>query len=253
MGNTEKLLSFEGRVVLVTGGGQGIGEVLCRTFADAGADVAVADVSEENAARVAAELSKDGRKALAVTADVSDAEQAEAMVTKVVSELGGLDVLVNNAGITRDTLIMRMDEKAWRSVIDINLSGVFFCTKAAVKHMAKARYGRIINISSVVGLIGNPGQANYSAAKAGILGLTKTTAKEFAGRNVTANALAPGFIATAMTEKLPDKAKQAFLDNIPAGRAGEPQDVANAALFLASEAASYITGQVLNIDGGLVM
>jgi 3-oxoacyl-[acyl-carrier protein] reductase len=253
MGELEKLYRLDDRVVLVTGGGQGLGEVFCKTFASAGASIAVADIVLENAERVAGEIREQGGNALPLAADVSNGEQVESMVQQVMETYGKIDILVNNAGITRDTLLLRMDEKQWRSVIDVNLTSVFLCTKAVVRHMAKARFGRIINISSVVGLIGNPGQANYSSAKAGILGLTKTTAKEMASRNITANALAPGFIATAMTEKLSDKAKDAFLQNIPLNRAGQPEDVANAALFLTSEAASYITGQVLNIDGGLVM
>ena len=247
------LFRQDDRVVLVTGGGQGLGELFCKTFAAAGASIVVADIVQANAERVAEELRAAGTKALPLVADVSKAESVDEMVKKAMEEFGRIDVLVNNAGITRDTLMMRMDDKLWQQVIDINLTGVFLCTKAAIRHMAKARYGRIINISSVVGLTGNPGQANYSAAKAGVLGLTKTTAKEMASRNITANAIAPGYIATAMTDHLSDKAKEAFLTNIPLNRPGTPQDVANAALFLASGAASYITGQVLNVDGGLVM
>ena len=253
MNELEKLFRLDGRVALVTGGGQGLGEVFCTVFAAAGASVVVADIAEQNARSVAAALQGSGAQALPVAVDVSKREQVEAMVQQVIDTWGKIDILVNNAGITRDALLLRMDEQQWQSVIDINLTGVFLCTKYVVKHMAKARFGRIINISSVVGLTGNAGQANYSAAKAGILGLTKTVAKEMASRNITANALAPGYIATAMTEKLPEKAKEAFLANIPLGRAGEPMDVARAALFLASDAASYITGQVLNVDGGLVM
>ena len=253
MTEVDKLFSLDGQVALVTGGGQGLGELFCKKLAGAGASIVVADIAEDNAKRVASELEAAGTKALAVAADVSNADQVNDMIAKTIEVFGKIDILVNNAGITRDTLMMRMEEKLWQQVIDINLTSVFLCTKAAIRHMAKARYGRIVNISSVVGLIGNPGQANYSAAKAGILGLTKTTAKEMAGRNITANAIAPGYIATDMTDHLSDKAKDAFLNNIPLGRPGSPEDVANALLFLVSGAASYITGQVVNVDGGLVM
>lgn len=247
------MFRLDGRVAIITGGGRGIGEVFCQKFAEVGASVVVADFVEENARKVAQELEQAGHKAIAVALDVRKRDQNEAMVHKALDAFGRLDILLNNAGITRDALLMRMTEEQWEAVIQTNLTGVFLATQAAIKPMVKARFGRVISISSVVGLTGNAGQANYASAKAGVIALTKTLAKELASRNITANAIAPGFIETPMTEALPESVKEAFLNNIPLKRAGKPIDVAYAAVFLASDEASYITGQVLNVDGGLVM
>jgi len=251
--DANKVYRLDGRVAIVTGGGRGLGEVFCRTFAGAGAAVVVADIIEENARKVADDLTKAGHDALAVRLDVRERAQVEAAVGEVLERWGKLDILVNNAGITRDTLLLRMSDEQWQDVIQTNLTSVFLCTQAAIKPMIKARYGRIISLTSIVGQVGNAGQANYASAKAGIIGFTKTVAKELASRNITANAIAPGFIESPMTEALPDKAKELFLNNIPLKRPGKPIEVAYAALFLASDEAAYITGQVLNVDGGLVM
>jgi len=202
---------------------------------------------------VAAEIVARNAKSIAITADVTVQEEVASLVDQTVSAFGQIDILVNNAGIARDTLLMRMSSTDWDQVLATNLKGAFLCTQAVMRHMMKQRWGRIINIASVVGLIGNSGQANYAAAKAGLMGLTKTTAREVAARGVTANAIAPGFIDTEMTRKLSDNAKQEFLRQIPLGYAGLPKDVANAVVFLASEQAGYITGHVLNVDGGMVM
>jgi 3-oxoacyl-[acyl-carrier protein] reductase len=202
---------------------------------------------------VAAEIVAKNGKSMAITADVTVQEEVASLVDQTVSSFGQIDILVNNAGIARDTLLMRMSSTDWDQVLATNLKGAFLCTQAVVRHMIRQRWGRIINIASVVGLIGNSGQANYAAAKAGLIGLTKTTARELAARGVTANAIAPGFIDTEMTRKLSDNAKQEFLRQVPLGYAGLPKDVADAVAFLASEEARYITGHVLNVDGGMVM
>ena len=199
------------------------------------------------------EIESAGGKAILVPADVADETAATEMVEKTVEAFGAIDILVNNAGITRDSLLLRMKEEDWDAVLNTNLKGVFHCSKAAAKFMMKKRYGRIVNLASVVGLVGNSCQANYAAAKAGVIGFTKALAKELAGRGITANAIAPGFIRSDMTDVLPDKVKETMLAEIPLGRAGEPEDVAKAALFLASDQAAYITGQVLTVDGGMVM
>jgi len=236
------------RVALVTGGGRGIGRAICQTLARAGACVAAADIALEGATETVGQLPTQG---LALRLDVSSADSAQAGVDQVMERFGRLDILVNNAGITRDGLLIRMSEADWDLVLTINLKGVFNCSKAAVRPMMKARWGRIISISSVVGVNGNPGQANYAASKAGVIGLTKTLAREFASRHITANAVAPGFIETDMTAKLSEEARHAMLSQVPLGRPGTPQDVADAVLFLASEQASYITGQVLHVNGGM--
>ena len=241
------------KIALITGAGLGIGREIALAFAKEGCDIAVCDIMEEPASETAKEIEKLGRKSAFYIVDVSKTADVEAIVNKVVDNFGAINILVNNAGITKDGLIMRMSESDWDAVLSVNLKGVYNFTKAVVRHMMKARSGRIISISSIVGLMGNPGQANYSASKAGVIGLTKSVAKELASRNITVNAIAPGFIKTRMTEALTDLQRKAMLDRIPLNRLGEPQDVANAALFLASDLASYITGQVITVDGGMVM
>lgn len=246
--------SLSDRVVLVTGGSGDIGRALCEEFAKAGATVAMTSRRGTEALGPAiAAVARAGAESLPFACDVRDREQIESTVSAIVERTGKLDILVNNAGITKDTLLMRMSDEQWNDVIQTNLTSVFLCTQAAIKPMVKARYGRIISITSIVGQIGNAGQANYASAKAGIIGFTKTVAKELASRNITANAIAPGYIQSRMTDEIPEKAKQAFLDAVPLKRPGLPAEVAYAAVFLASEQAAYITGQVMNIDGGLVM
>ena len=241
-----------GQVALVTGASRGIGASIARELAQAGAKVVVNYASSPAAAEaVVAEIQAAGGQAWAHQANVAEEDQVEAMVKTVLEKEGRLDVLVNNAGITRDGLLMRMKSADWQSVIDLNLSGVFLCTRAVSRAMLKARSGRIINITSVVGLMGNPGQANYSAAKAGVIGLTRSSAAEFASRGVTVNAVAPGFIESDMTAELD---KEPILKAIPLGRMGQPSEVASAVRFLAADpAAAYMTGQVLQVDGGMVM
>ena len=240
--------NLEGKVALVTGGARGIGRAICEKLANEGATVAMVDIMLDVAENTAAEFRANGFEALAVAANVAKLEDAEAAVKAVVDKYGKLDILVNCAGITRDTLMLKMTEQDWDAVIAVNLKGVFNMTKAAIRPMMKARYGRIVNISSVVGRMGNVGQANYSASKAGVIGLTKTTS-----RNITANAVCPGYIATDMTEKLPQEARDAFLVNIPLKRAGKAADVAGVVYFFCSPEADYVTGQVLNCDGGFLM
>lgn len=246
-------MAIKDQVVLVTGGARGIGKSIAENFAKKEARLVIADISLRNAEETAEEISATGVKVLALGLDVSKSEEVTAAFEKITKEFGRLDVAINNAGITRDGLILRMKEEDWDAVININLKGVFLCSKEAVKLMVKQRYGRIINIASVVAFMGNPGQANYSASKAGIVGLTKTIAKEYASRGVTANAVAPGFIATAMTEALPDNIKQEMLKSIPVGTFGSVDDVANAVAFLASPDNGYITGQVIHVNGGMYM
>ncbi len=246
-------MSFAGRVALITGAGRGIGREVALKFAAEGADVAVADLTLEVAEEVAEQIRAMGVKSLALKVDVSSPADALKMVTDTVEGLGKIDILVNNAGITKDKLMLRMEESDWDSVLSVNLKGAFNCTKAAVRVMAKARYGRVINIASIVGIIGNAGQANYSASKAGLIGLTKTTAREFASRSITCNAIAPGFIDTAMTRAMPEKSREALTAQIPLARLGSSDDVAEGVLFLASDKASYITGHVLSINGGMYM
>ena len=241
------------KVAIVTGASRGIGKAAAMAIAQAGASVVINYARSSDAAdAVVAAISEGGSEAIALQADVSKADQVDAMVKATMDKFGRIDVLVNNAGITRDTLLLRMKPEDWQAVIDLNLTGVFLCTRAVSKIMLKQRSGRIINISSVAGLMGNPGQANYSAAKAGVIGFTKTVAKELAPRGVTANAVAPGFIATDMTEDL--KNTEEILKYIPLGRYGQPEEVAGLIRFLAADpAAAYITGQVMNVDGGMVM
>ena len=245
--------NLEGKVALVTGGARGIGRAICEKLASEGATCVMVDIMLDVAEKTAAEFRAQGHEAFAVAANVAKFEDAENAVKAVVEKYGKLDILVNCAGITRDTLMLKMTEQDWDAVTAVNLKGVFNMTKAAVRPMMKNRFGRIVNISSVVGRMGNVGQANYAASKAGVLGLTKTTAREFASRNITANAVCPGYIATEMTEKLPQAARDAFLVNIPLKRAGKPSDVAGVVYFYCSPEADYITGQVINCDGGFLM
>ena len=241
-----------GKTALVTGGSRGIGRAICLELADRGADVALCYAGGEAAAAETVRLCEErGVKALAVRCDVSDGAQVKAMVDETVRTFGGLDILVNNAGITRDGLAVMMSEENFDAVIATNLRGAFLCMKAAARPMMKKRWGRMVNLSSVVGLHGNAGQVNYAASKAGVIGMTKSMAKELAGRNITVNAVAPGFIDTDMTAVLPEAAKAALLGSIPLGRMGQPEDVARAVAFLCSDDAAYITGQVLSVDGGM--
>jgi len=245
----KKLL--EGKVAVVTGGGRGIGESISRKLAGEGASIAICDVMLDNAQKVAEELSKVGAKSLAYAVNVTDAKQVGEVCEKIVADFGRVDILVNNAGITRDGLLLRMSEADWDLVLDVNLKGTFLFTKSLIPGMMKAKGGAIVNIASIVGVMGNPGQANYSASKAGMIGLTKTVAKEYAKRNIRANAIAPGFIQTPMTDKLTAEQKKMQTDYIGLGRLGQPEDVANTVLYLASDLSSYVTGQVIAVDGSL--
>ena len=246
-------MDFKDRVALVTGGARGIGKEICQRLHALGAQVAVCDVNLEGARALAEELSRSGPPARAYACDVADPKGAEACVEQALKDFGRIDVLVNNAGITRDGLLMRMADDQWRKVLDVNLSGTFHMTRAVARPMLKARAGAIVNIASVVGVIGNAGQANYSASKAGVIGLTMTSAREFASRGVRVNAVAPGFIDTEMTAALSAEQKAKLTEAVPLSRLGTPADVARAVCFLASDEASYVTGQVLNVCGGMVM
>jgi 3-oxoacyl-[acyl-carrier protein] reductase len=246
-------MELRGKVALVTGGAQGIGKAVALMLARHGADLIVADVNLEKAAETAKEVEASGRGAMAVNVDVTRLSDVEKMVESAVGRFGKIDILINNAGIARDKLILRMTEEDWDAVLDVNLKGTFNCTKAVIRQMSKQRSGKIVNIASVVGEMGNAGQANYSASKAGVIGLTKTIAREFAQRGINVNAIAPGYIQTPMTDVLPDKAKEELKRMIPMERLGQPEDVAHAVLFLVSEASSYVTGQVLNVNGGIYM
>ena len=245
---------LDGKIALVTGGSRGIGRAIALRLAEEGAKVAINYAGNQTAAEeVKAIIEQHGGTAMIVQTDVSDSTAAAEMVARVHEELGGLDILVNNAGITRDTLLVRMKDEDFDAVINTNLKGIYACTKAAAKFMTKQRSGRIVNLSSVVGEIGNIGQTNYAAAKAGVIGFSKAAAKEFAARHVTVNVVAPGFIDTDMTAVLKDNIREKLIEGIPLGALGKPEHVADAVLFLVSDAASYITGQVLNVDGGMVM
>jgi 3-oxoacyl-[acyl-carrier protein] reductase len=246
-------MDFKGQVALVTGGARGIGKTIAEDLAKKGVNLAIADVSAESASETAKELAARGVKTQSLRLDVSKSDQVVKAFEDVVREFGRIDIVVNNAGITRDGLVLRMKEEDWDAVININLKGVFLCSKEAVKVMVKQKYGRIINIASVVAFMGNPGQANYSASKAGIVGLTKTVAREYASRGITVNAVAPGFIATAMTDALAENVKQEMLKSIPVGKFGSVEDVAHAVSFLASPESGYITGQVIHVNGGMYM
>jgi len=244
-------MELENKVAFITGARRGIGRAIALELAAAGADcVLVARTAPDELAQ---EITATGRRALALALDVADAAACEAAIKQTVKEMGGIDILINNAGINDDGLLMRMKEEQWQRVLDVNLNGAFYCAKAALRPMLKGGSGRIINISSVVGQMGNAGQANYAASKAGLIGFTKSLAKEVGTRGITANAIAPGFISTDMTHVMSEDVKEALLAQIPMGTLGEPEDVAKLALFLASPAARYITGQVMNVDGGLVM
>jgi len=243
-------MNLSDKVAIVTGSGRGIGKAIALKLAEDGANVVVNDVAETVNA-VAEEIKTMSRQALAVVADISSAPDVTRLVDTTIATYGRVDILVNNAGITRDQLLLRMSDEDWDKVLNVNLKSVFLCTRAVLKHMVKQRWGRIVNISSIVGIIGNPGQANYASAKAGIIGFTRTIAKEVASRSITVNAIAPGFIDTEMTQKLPEEWKQQLKSRIPVGYLGTPRDVAEAVVFLASEEARYITGQVLNVDGGM--
>ena len=243
-----------GRVAVVTGASRGIGRAIALELAGRGASVVVNYNAKSDAAdKVVAEIEKAGGKALAVQADVAKVDDANNLIKTAIDKFGKLDILVNNAGITRDMLIMMMSEESWDAVIDTNLKGTFNCSKAAVRHMMKARWGRIINITSVSGQIGNPGQTNYSASKAGQIGFTKALAREIASRNITVNAVAAGYVETEIWAGVPEEARAALLSMIPLARKGSPEDIAHAVAFLASEEAGYITGQVLAVDGGMAM
>lgn len=247
-------MMLKGKNVLVTGASRGIGRAIALELGRNGANVAVNYAgSKEKAEEVVNELKEMDVQAFAIQADVSSEADVKGMVKEVISQFGSLDILVNNAGITRDNLLMRMKEEEFDQVINTNLKGVFLCTKAVTRQMMKQKSGKIINVASIVGVSGNPGQANYVAAKAGVIGLTKTTAKELASRNILVNAVAPGFIATDMTDELTEEQKEAMLKLIPLERLGQPEDVAKVVRFLASDDASYITGQTIHIDGGMVM
>ncbi len=247
------VIELNGKSALITGSGRGIGREIAITLAKAGANIGVSDIDLETAQVTADEISKEfGVKTVALKANVASEEEVKQMVKDFVGAMGQIDILVNNAGITKDGLVMRMKESDWDAVLNVNLKSAFLCTKAASRPMMKTG-GRIINIASISGVIGLPGQANYSASKAGMIGMTKAVAKELAGKSVTVNAVAPGFIRTAMTDKLSDEVIKGYEDSIPMNRMGVPADIANAVLFLSSDLASYVTGQVIQVNGGLAM
>jgi len=244
---------LENKTAIVTGGARGIGEAICLKLASEGCNIVVSDIDLEGAQQTAANLQKAGVEAIAVKTNVASLEDAENLIQAAMDKFGKIDILVNNAGISRDNIVMRKNETEWDAVIAVNLKGTFNCIKAANRVLFKQRSGKIINMASVVGVMGNLGQANYSASKAGVIGLSKSVAKEFGSRNIQVNAIAPGYIETEMTKKLPDSAKEAFLNVIPLKRPGTPEDVAQVVLFLAGPLSDYITGQVIQVDGGMLM
>jgi len=246
-------LILEGKVALITGGARGIGREIAMLFASEGADIAICDVNLEEAQKTAKEIENLGRQSLAFKADVTISAQVQDMADKILDKFNKIDILINNAGITKDNLLLRMSEEEWDKVIAVNLKGTFLCTKIVSRLMLKQRSGKIVNLASIIGIMGNAGQANYAASKAGIIGLTKSAAKELASRNICVNAIAPGFIRTDMTAKLPEEVQKKMLSVIPLARFGEAKDVADLALFLSSGSSSYITGQVVQVDGGMVM
>lgn len=247
-------MGLEGKIAIVTGGAGGIGRAISSVFAQRGAHIVLADRLADQAEKAAQEIADTyGQRTLAVSLDVSDQASAKAMAEKVQKEFGRVDILVNNAGITRDNLLMRMDEADWDAVLDINLKGAYNCSKAVLRTMMKQHYGRIVNISSVSGLAGQAGQTNYSASKAGLIGFTKALAREVASRQITVNAVAPGFVPTALTVNLPEELKDSMMKITPMGRWGQPEEIAYAVAFFASDEAAYITGQVLSVDGGMMM
>jgi len=246
-------LTLIDRCAVVTGGALGIGRSIVKKLAESGAKVVIGDINEETARSTAAELSEEGFDVTALPVDVSSSLDVNRFFEEALGKLGGLDILVNNAGITRDGLVIRLSDEDWDLVNSVNLKGTYNCMRPAVKKMMKQKSGRIVNISSVVGIMGNPGQSNYAASKAGVIGLSKSIAKEVASRNITVNVVAPGFIETRMTGALTDDQKAAFLTRIPMGRSGQPDDVAAVVLFLCSSLADYVTGQVINCDGGMLM
>jgi len=247
-------MSLADRVAIVTGSGRGIGRAIALRLAEAGASVVVNDIGDASPVEaVVREIKAMGRQALPVLADVSSSPEVDKLIEETTSAYGRIDILVNNAGIARDQLLLRMTEEEWDRVLEVDLKSVFLCTRAVLKYMVKQRWGRIISIASVVGIVGNPGQANYAAAKAGIIGFTRTVAKEVASRGITVNAIAPGFIDTEMTKRLKEEWKEELKKRIPLGYLGSPRDVAEAVAFIAGEEAGYITGQVLGVDGGMAM
>jgi 3-oxoacyl-[acyl-carrier protein] reductase len=246
-------MKLKDKVAFVTGSAQGIGKAIAVALAKEGANIVVSDINLELAAQTAKEIEALGVKTMSIKTNVADLADVEKSVEEIVKTMGRIDILVNNAGITKDNLLIRMKKEEWDAVIGVNLSGVFNCTKAVSSLMMKQRYGKIVSIASIVGQMGNFGQANYAASKGGVIAFTKTVARELASRNVTANAIAPGFIQTAMTDKLTDEVKQKLMAQIPMGKLGQPEDIANAVIFLSSPEADYITGQVLAINGGMYM
>ena len=246
-------MQLQDQVAIITGSGGGLGAAIAKKMASLGCNIVINDINAEGAARVVEELKTMGVRAIATVGSVTNADDCEKMVEAALAEFGKIDILVNNAGITKDGLLIRMKEEQWDIVLNINLKGAFLCTKAVARPMMKAEYGRIVNIASVVGVGGNAGQANYAASKGGLIALTKSCAQEFGSRNITANAVAPGFIQTNMTQVLSEEAREAWLVRIPLRRPGTPEDVAAVVAFLASPEAGYVTGQCLNIDGGLIM
>lgn len=246
-------MDYEAKSAIVTGSAQGIGKAIAMKLAETGLNIVVSDILIDEAKKTAAEIEKLGIKAIAVKTDVSNAEDVKALIQTTKDTFGSVDILINNAGITRDNLSMRMSETDWDLVLDVNLKGSFLCAQAASKIMMKQKFGRIVNIASVSGILGTAGQANYASSKAGVIALTKALSRELAARNITVNAVAPGFILTEMTDKLPENVKEEYLTQIPLRRAGTPLDVANVVDFLISPAASYVTGIVISVSGGMVM